>query len=199
MQHVPEEVLFHIYDHTVDDALLYVCCAWWRALRHRRWTMRMALHEDLPRHLQTLPRSLNELTVPFLDNRGAEALTALADTFALLSRLRLIHDVALPGQQLEHLTERGLMGIHHLIRICPQLSNVHLVFIMEANALVVAAWQLLLYALPPTVCALTLVCFVINHRHFVPLAWHLPVQGGMFVPYDTLPLQPARDQVHLLL
>lgn len=46
--------------------------------------------------------------------------------------------------------------------------------IIRTPTLVVSAWQLLLAALPTTLHALRLVCFVGNHTLFFPLEWDLP-------------------------
>lgn len=55
----------------------------------------------------------------------------------------------------------------------------------------VSAWQLLLAALPTTLHALWLVCFVGNYAHFFPLEWNLPRLEHLNVSFysdaDTLP------------
>ena len=114
--------------------------------------------------------------------------------------VRLIHDKfqsdALPPV---HLTDRGLMGIRQLVLRSPTLQHLHLTLIMEAGPLVVAAWQLLLAALPETIVTLTMVCFVINHRHFVPLTWTLPRRRSPSIGSRSSVDSTASSQLHLLL
>ena len=113
--------------------------------------------------------------------------------------VRLIHDKLQPGASPPvHLTDRGLMGIRQLVLRSPNLQHLHLALIMEAGPLVVAAWQLLLAALPETIVTLTLVCFVINHRHFVPLTWSLPRRRSRSMGTRSSVDGAASSQLHLL-
>ena len=188
MQHIPNDVLVFIHEYTVGEALSQVCRKWWMVCGHRRRTLTFAWNEALPGRIQSLSGSLHELNARYLDDQGAESLHCIQQTFTSLSRLHLTHDAIQPSQrQTDHLTEYGLMGIRHLIRSAPALEVVHLAFVMEARALAVAAWQLLMQSLPPSIRTLTLICFVMHHQHFFPLDWHLPVQGILCVVPEMVP------------
>ena len=78
-----------------------------------------------------------------------------------------------------YITDQGILGIHRLIKQCPMLRRLDLTLTMENSALTIAAWQILLSGLPPGLLHLTLMLFVLNHRHFVPIVWELPLLGWL--------------------
>ena len=85
-----------------------------------------------------------------------------------------------------YITEEGILGLHRLIKNCPNLQSLHLTLMMENSAMTIAAWQVLLSNLPchlqrlinpllePRRMNPNLVIFVLNHRHCVPITWELP-------------------------
>ena len=188
---IPDEIWVHIHDYSHGPALTHVCRYIWKLLGHRRRILLMVGFDNGPHRLATLPQNIEQLIVPTLDDAAMEYLQYFHAPFPSLvmspgcifpqnvpCMVHLIHDKLQPGTNPPvHLTDRGLMGIRQLVLRSPNLQHLHLALVMEAGPLVVAPWQLLLAALPETIVSLTIVCFVINHRHFVPLAWSLPPRG----------------------